>query len=241
VIAGCGGSPTCPQTDTVPGPQAPTADFTFSATNLSVAFTDASSDPDGSIASWSWDFGDGAGTSTEQSPGYTYASAGDYSVILTITDDQGATDHVTKTVSVAATAPSILVRAGSTTTSTIAVGEDLTIPVVVDMSGAAGLNIASLTAKVTWDTNAIGYVKSGQGSLGSATINASPGSGELLASWFNLAGVTEAFTAFEVTLEGIAPGTTAVTIEVSVAGDESGLTNLLPYISTRGRTVTVQN
>ena len=48
-----------------PAPNAaPTADFTFSCVDLSCDFTDASSDSDGEIASWSWSFGDGA-TSTE--------------------------------------------------------------------------------------------------------------------------------------------------------------------------------
>ncbi|MEJ2206613.1 MAG: dockerin type I domain-containing protein, partial [Gemmatimonadota bacterium] len=37
----------------------PAADFTFSASNLDVTFTDVSIDNDGSIVSWSWDFGDG--------------------------------------------------------------------------------------------------------------------------------------------------------------------------------------
>ncbi|NLJ26648.1 MAG: S8 family serine peptidase, partial [Deltaproteobacteria bacterium] len=47
--------------------QNPTADFTFTATDLTVTFTDGSSDSDGSIASRSWNFGDGA-SSTAQNP-----------------------------------------------------------------------------------------------------------------------------------------------------------------------------
>ena len=39
---------------------------------------------------WSWDFGDG-NTSTEQNPIHTYNAAGQYEVILTVTDS-GATD-----------------------------------------------------------------------------------------------------------------------------------------------------
>src|SRR5204862_6440105 len=45
--------------------QAPTANFTFSCSALNCNFTSTSSDPDGTIASYSWTFGDG-GTSTAQ-------------------------------------------------------------------------------------------------------------------------------------------------------------------------------
>ena len=48
-----------------------------------------SSDPDGQIASYLWEFGDGQ-TSTEAVVNHTYASQGSYTVILTVTDDKGA-------------------------------------------------------------------------------------------------------------------------------------------------------
>jgi PKD repeat protein len=77
---------------------APTADFSASVNDLQVAFNaGASDDPDGGIASYAWDFGDGQ-TGTGASPNHTYAAADDYEVTLTVTDDEGATDSVTKTV-----------------------------------------------------------------------------------------------------------------------------------------------
>src|SRR6056297_1062612 len=79
----------------------PTADFTFSATDLSVDFTSTSSDNDGNIASYSWNFGDGSG-STSASPSYTYNTEGTYSVTLTVTDNDGDSDTVTKSVQVTA-------------------------------------------------------------------------------------------------------------------------------------------
>ncbi|AOS97181.1 Extracellular basic protease precursor [Microbulbifer aggregans] len=82
-----------------PTNQAPTAGFSFSASDLFVTFTDASSDSDGSIVSYDWDFGDG-GSSSDQNPTYSYASAGTYSVTLTVTDDDGATDSDTQSVTV---------------------------------------------------------------------------------------------------------------------------------------------
>ena len=66
-----------------------------------------SSDPDGTIASYAWDFGDGA-TGTGTTPVHTYASPGDYTVALTVKDNSGATDVVTHVVSVTQPAPTAL-------------------------------------------------------------------------------------------------------------------------------------
>jgi subtilisin family serine protease len=81
------------------GNQPPSASFTSSCTGLSCNFTDTSTDPDGSIASRSWNFGD-AGTSTATNPSHTYASAGTYTVTLTVTDNGGATATTSKAVTV---------------------------------------------------------------------------------------------------------------------------------------------
>ncbi|MFQ6106785.1 MAG: PKD domain-containing protein [Thermoplasmata archaeon] len=81
----------------------PIAAFAFSPadpnTSDEIEFSDASTDPDGTIASWSWDFGDG-GTSTTKNPTHSYADDGDYVVVLNITDNDGGTDEATQTVTV---------------------------------------------------------------------------------------------------------------------------------------------
>ncbi len=53
-------------------------------------FIDRSTDADGQVVSWAWDFGDG-GTSNVQSPSHHYSTAGAYNVTLTVTDDGGLT------------------------------------------------------------------------------------------------------------------------------------------------------
>ena len=72
--------------------------FTESCGASACDFTDRSTDRDGSIVSWYWEFGDGA-TSTEQHPSHTYPSDfTDWLVTLTVTDDQGATGVVQRLI-----------------------------------------------------------------------------------------------------------------------------------------------
>lgn len=59
----------------------------------------ASSDPDGTVQSYTWDFGDG-GTASGALATHMFASPGDYTVTLTVADDMGVTTSDTVTVSV---------------------------------------------------------------------------------------------------------------------------------------------
>jgi PKD repeat protein len=87
-----------------PANDAPQAEFSVSCQNLTCSFTDQSTDGDGTIASRRYDFGDGA-SSTERNPSHTYAAAGQYSVTLRVTDDDGADDTQTHTASPTAPPP----------------------------------------------------------------------------------------------------------------------------------------
>lgn len=77
----------------------PSASFSYEADLLTVSFNDRSTDLDGEVVAWEWSFGDGV-MSTEISPVHTYGENGDYTVTLKVTDDQGASQSTSQTLSV---------------------------------------------------------------------------------------------------------------------------------------------
>jgi PKD repeat protein len=75
----------------------PSASFSVQKDGSTVTFTNTSKN----YTSSSWDFGDG-GTSTEDSPVYTYASTGDFTVTLSVMDDAGNSDEDAQVVTITA-------------------------------------------------------------------------------------------------------------------------------------------
>ena len=81
----------------------PIAEFTFSPSDPTIQdevnITDNSSDPDGTITSWFWDFGDGT-NSPSKNTSHTFSQKGEWQVTLTVTDNDGAKTSITHTVAV---------------------------------------------------------------------------------------------------------------------------------------------
>ncbi|NQX97770.1 MAG: PKD domain-containing protein, partial [Flavobacteriales bacterium] len=75
----------------------PVANFTGTTECLGTVttFNNLSTVSTGAITGWSWDFGDGLGTSILQTPTYTYTNSGQYNVILSIVSDSGCTHNTT--------------------------------------------------------------------------------------------------------------------------------------------------
>jgi PKD repeat protein len=84
--------------------QPPVADFTQSCSFLTCTFTDRSTDPDSSIASWQWSFGDGT-SSTQRNPTHAYGGGGIFNVTVTVTDNLGASANKVQTITVNAPPP----------------------------------------------------------------------------------------------------------------------------------------
>ena len=85
---------------------APSADYSYApsapTTGASISFdASSSSDTDGTVASYSWNFGDGT-TATGRTASHTFQSAGTYTVVLAVTDNDGGERTIEKTVTVTA-------------------------------------------------------------------------------------------------------------------------------------------
>ncbi|WP_182911242.1 collagenase [Pseudoalteromonas gelatinilytica] len=70
--------------------------------NNNISFTsNGSNDSDGSIASYQWNFGDGS-SSNLANPTHSYTSAGEYTITLTVVDNEGASQTVTTVATIEA-------------------------------------------------------------------------------------------------------------------------------------------
>ncbi len=139
--------------------QPPTASFNYTTSDLTATFTDMSTDLDGTIASWSWEFGDGS-TSTDQSPSHIYAADNTYTVSLTVTDNQGASDVTSESVTVSSSGGSGTVSVASLVGSSIPMNKNFwraTVSATINpaLSGAvvSGVWEGGSSASCTTDSN----------------------------------------------------------------------------------------
>ena len=126
---------------------APTASFTAAPTSgaapLTVAVNAAaSSDPDGTIASYAWNFGDDS-TATGVSTSHNYTTVGSYTITLTVTDNGGRTATATTSIGVLENrAPT----ASFTTTPTMG-----TVPFVASVDASASTDVDGSITAYAWD------------------------------------------------------------------------------------------
>jgi PKD repeat protein len=154
--------------DIIPsGIQPPVANFTYTTNGLTAYFTDASSDPIGTIVGWDWDFGDG-NTSTEQNPTHTYAADGTYTVTLTVTNNDSLTGTTSKPVTVSGSVFEIYVH-DITQTPTIT-GKNYKSNAVVTIWDTNNNPVADATVSITWSGVVSGSASGVTGADGTVTF-----------------------------------------------------------------------
>lgn len=115
---------------------------------LAVAFSAAGSrDLDGTITSYSWNFGDGT-TGSGATVNHTYTAAGTYDARLTVTDNFGATGSATVRITV--TAASLVLRSTAVTLSASRNGNTVIATGRVTVRDSAGAAVANAAVSATW-------------------------------------------------------------------------------------------
>jgi PKD repeat protein len=106
----------------------PTASFTSDCTQLSCTFDSAeSTDSDGTIDQYAWDFGDG-NISTEANPTHVFAAGGSYTVTLTVTDNDLAATSTSASVTVTAAPVDVIAFVGAASSNANATTHTVQIP-----------------------------------------------------------------------------------------------------------------
>lgn len=146
----------------------PNAQFSGSCSVLTCSFdTTGTGDPDGTIQSYAWDFGDGT-SGSGASPSHAYATAGIYTVALTVTDDSGGTASVSHDVTATAPATSIGFR-GATSNNVSAAKNTVAVPSGVQAADGLLLFETDNGATGTTANAPVGWTLVDTATTGSAT------------------------------------------------------------------------
>jgi PKD repeat protein len=152
--------------------QPPVAAFTSNCGATPDACTfdaSGSGDPDGSIVSYAWSFGDGSTDSEAGSQDqHTYAADGAYSVTLTVTDNQGASTSVTHSVDLGVAPPAPIAFVGSSTKYVNNTSESVPVPAGV-AAGDGMLLFDTFTSATATTTAPSGWTEIGQTVKGTQT------------------------------------------------------------------------
>lgn len=119
--------------------QLPVASFSNNQSGLMVNFDgSASTDPDGQVSSYSWDFGDGSEAVSGAESEHLYATDGQYTVKLKVTDNDGAS----------ATSEAVLVVANGLPQAAISVTSDA---LTINVDGSASTDPEGEDLEYLWD------------------------------------------------------------------------------------------
>lgn len=138
---------------------------------LAVSFEGSgSTDPDGNIASYNWDFGDGTSqTGSNPDVSHTYTSAGTFTATLTVTDNMGATDQDAVIITVSPD-PSKVVYVSGIVMSKSPVKNGNTATAVVTIKDGSANPMSGATVTASWTGVVTGTASLKTDAYGKATF-----------------------------------------------------------------------
>jgi len=214
--------------------QNPTAAFTSSCDSAGSCSFDGggSNDPDGTIASYAWTFGDGGTASTPQ-PTHSYSASGSYNVQLTVTDNMGGTGSVTHQVSVTVTTPpsGISFVGASHSAPGSQTSKSVTVPASASV-GDTAVMVLTYTKGVAWSSPGAGWTQ-----IGSTFTNVSISS----SAWVRRLGAGDPGSTVTVTAPSASKATlslatydgvaAAAVDSFAVVGDAGGTSHTTPTVN----------
>jgi hypothetical protein len=173
-----------------PANESPTAAATISCEELVCSFDASDSDdPDGTIASYAWNFGDGTPNGSGETTTHTYGTAGERTMTLTVTDNDGATATTTRSINPSTGAGASPVEfVAATGLNGNRTNHTLTIPNSVQAGDALVLFFAANTTAPTYT-----------GPAGWTEIEATNGSGIVARAYTKVATAADAGAVVRVT------------------------------------------
>jgi len=112
----------------------------------------------------------------------------------------------------------------------VAPGGQVTVPVVVDMTGSGGFSLGSLTAQLSWKPSTLRFTGATGGAFGTPTVNPDSASGTLQFAVANPAGATGQVVVLQATFDATGPSgdTTYLNLAVSQLTSAVSFTDLTP-------------
>jgi Tol biopolymer transport system component/PKD repeat protein len=169
----------------------PVASFIANCTGLTCGFNgSASSDSDGTIASYAWSFGDGT-TGSGATVSHAYAASGTYSVTLTVTDNGGTTAPQSANVTVSQAS----MHVGDLDRNSTKQGNNWTAIVTVTIHGGSHNAVSNATVSGSWSTGGTGSCVTN--ASGKCTVSKSGISKNIASVTFTVGNVTHATLSYK--------------------------------------------
>jgi PKD repeat protein/C1A family cysteine protease len=190
---------------------------------LAVSFSAAGSyDPDGTIASYEWDFGDGT-TGSGVTVNHTYITSGNFQVTLTVTDNRTSTNEDWLTIQVASN-PLNVVSVKDIAMSLQQSSRDVLAKAKVTIRDAGNNLVSKATVLGTWSGLVRGSVTGITDAYGNVTLS-SPKSRKTGTFTFQVTNVSKTGYTYNATLNA------ETTDWISTSSPASGSTKTLAFIS----------